>query len=125
MPRQAKINDDATDGAVVHVATSNALNEASLVGYVTEYEHEDEQIAEIMRNAREAAQPHVDQKKAILKAAAENGLNKEPFRAKLAERKDLRKADNRRSVLNEEQQADFDAITAAMGDLPLFKHLDS
>ncbi len=125
MPRTAEIPDDPTEGAKVHVANSNSINEEALNGYVSEYEEEDSKIAEIMLNARKSCQPHVDQKKAILKEAAEHGIDKAPFKAKLAQRKDLRKAENRRSVLNEKQQADFDAITAALGELPLFQKLDA
>lgn len=122
MPKQATMPDDDKD-VKVHVANSNSINEEALNGYVAEYEDEDAKIEEIMLNARKACQPHVDQKKAILKEAAEHGIDKVPFKAKLGERKDNRKAERRRSALNEKQQADFDAITAALGEMPLFKNL--
>ena len=123
MPKSAVIPDDPTKGAT-DIAAANGINEELLKGYVVSIEEEDAAIEQIMRTAREACQPHKDSIRAIKKAAAEHQIPKEPLSAKIAERKDMRRAENRRSKLNEDQQGIFDEIAAKLGDLPLFQHLD-
>lgn len=121
MPRTAEIPDDPTDGAVVH-STVNGMNEAALKGFVAEYEDEQKKIDQIMRDAREACQPFVDQQKEIKKAAAEAGIPKKPFSAKIRERSLRRRADQVTDSLSEEQKAIFAEISAKLGDMNLFEH---
>ena len=121
MPRTAKIDDDATNGATVHASPVNGMNEGALKGFVSEYEHEQAQIDEIMDNAKAACQPHIDQQKAIAKAAAEAGVEKKPFRAKIRERALKRRAEGCRGTLSEAQQAIFDEISQKLGDWNLFE----
>lgn len=118
MPRKAKIDDaNAGDGATVHADRTNGINEAQLKGFVAEFEDEQASIDEIMENARIASQPHVDQMKAIAKEAAEAGIEKKAFKAKIRERALRRKADHCRSVLSERQQEVFDEISIKLKDL--------
>jgi hypothetical protein len=77
----------------------------------------------------------LDEIKAIKKAAAEAGIPKKVFSAKLRERSLLRKADAVRGTLSEEQQEFFDEVTVKLGELSesigplgqaaLEKHLES
>lgn len=121
MPRTAEIPDDPTEGATVHTSV-NGINEAALKGFVAEFEDEQEKIDQIMRDAREACQPHIDSQKKIAKAAAEAGVAKRPFKAKIRERALKRRAEGCRGTLSEEQQAIFDEISQKLGDWNLFEH---
>lgn len=114
MPRKAKLDDQPT----VHESErSNGINEAQLKGFISEYEDEQAVIDKIMEDARVASQPHVDQMKAVAKEAAEAGIEKKAFKAKLRERSLRRKADHCRSVLSERQQEVFDEISLKLQDL--------
>lgn len=117
MPRKAKLDGDGE--AKVHASErTNGINEAQLKGFVAEAEDEQAKIDEIMRDAVVACQPHVDQIKAIAKAAAEDGgIPKKVFRAKLRERGLKRRADAVRGTLSAEQQDTFDEITVKLGEL--------
>jgi SpoVK/Ycf46/Vps4 family AAA+-type ATPase len=119
MPKSAKIPDDPTEGAVVHVAV-NGINELLLKGYVTSIEAQDAEIKAIMDAAAKACQPFIDEIKAIKKAAAVNMIPKKPLNAKLAERKLLRKAEGVTDALNDDQKEIFAEISAKLGDLPMF-----
>lgn len=126
MPKSAVIDEDETKGATVHFAAGeNGINEALLKGYVAEIDDEQSKIDEIYAEADRKAQAYTDNIKAIKKAAAENGIPKKPLNAKLAERRDLRKAESRRETLSEDQREIFDEISAKLGDLPLFRKLDA
>lgn len=122
MPRQAKLTDDATNGATVHAVAMNGMSEGALKGFVAEYEAEQEKIDAIMRDAQVACQPHIDQQKAIKKAAAEAGIPKKPFSAKIRERSLKRRAEAVTDSLSEEQKAVFAEISAKLGDWNLFEH---
>ena len=78
-----------------------------------------------MQNAREACQPHVDQVKAIMKEAQNNGIPKKPLGAKLRERSLRRKADGVTESLSDAQRDIFLEISLKLGDLPLFRGLDA
>lgn len=114
MPRQAKQIDSEER---VHEARHNGISEPQLKGFVSEYENEQAEIDAIMERARTDCQPHVDQMKAIAKEAAEAGIEKKAFKAKIRERALRRKADGCRSVLSERQQDVFDEISVKLGDL--------
>lgn len=124
MPKSAKFDENDTTGAAIIHDAVNGINEALLKGYVESIEGEDAKIEAIMRKAQADCQPHVDEIKAIKKAAAENDIPKKPLSAKLKERSLLRKAEGVTSALSDEQKSIFDEISAKLGDLPLFKHLD-
>lgn len=121
MPKQASMPDDTTGEKVIH-STLNGMNEAALKGFVAEYEDEAGKIEEIMANAAAACQPHIDQQKAIKKAAAEAGIPKKPFSAKIRERSLLRRAEQVTDSLSEEQKSIFAEISAKLGDMNLFEH---
>jgi len=125
MPRSAVIPDDATEGATVH-SSVNGMNEAALKGFIAEIEDEKFKIDEIMRNAAQACQPHIDNIKEIKKSAEEAGIAKKPLNAKLRERSLKRKAEGCRETLSEAQRALFDEISQKLGDWNLFQNaLDS
>lgn len=116
----------AESGKELHATAKpghNGYNREQIEGYVNEFEEHDEAIAEIMRKAREACQPHVDDQKAIVKAAAENAhVPKKVFRAMLRERSLERKRDAVRGTLSEDQQETLDQVKHALGilaDTPL------
>lgn len=119
MPKRASLKDaDAANGSTIHEEPrTNGINEAQLKGFVSEYENEAAEIDRILEEARVACQPHVDQQKAIAKQAAESGIEKKTFKAKLRERQLRRKADGCRSVLSERQQEVFDEISLKLNDL--------
>lgn len=121
MPRTAKLNGDDADGAVVHSAV-NGMNEGALKGFVSEYENEQDEIDKIMADAKAACQPRIDQQKAIKKAAAEAGIPKKPFSAKIRERSLKRRAEHVTDSLSEEQKEVFAEISAKLGDWNLFEH---
>jgi len=121
MPKQATMPDDTT-GATVHPAAVNGMSEGALKGFVAEYEDEQGKIDAIMRDAATACQPHLDQQKAIKKAAAEAGIPKKPFSAKIRERSLLRRAEQVTDSLSEEQKSIFAEISAKLGDMNLFEH---
>jgi hypothetical protein len=121
MPRTAEIPDDETKEKTVH-SSVNGIDETSLKGFVSEYEAEQFAIDEIMAQAAIDCQPHKDQQKEIAKAAAEAGIPKKPFKAKLRERGLERKAHKCREGLSEDQRALFDEISAKLGDMNLFGH---
>jgi type IV secretory pathway VirJ component len=124
MPKSAKFDENDTTGTATIHSVVNGINEALLKGYVESIEGENAKIEAIMEKARADCQPFVDEIKAIKKAAAENDIPKAPLSAKLRERALKRKADGCRTKLNEDQQSIFDEISAKLGDLPLFQHLD-
>lgn len=120
MPRTAEIPDDPTEGAKVH-ATVNGLDEAALKAFATEIEDEMSKISTIRKNAKSACQPHLDKIKELKKDAAEAGIAKKAFSAKLRERSLLRRAEGVTDSLTEAGKAAFAEISAK---LPLFQHLD-
>ena len=121
MPKQATMPDDTT-GAKVHVSPVNGMNEGALKGYVAEYEDEQAKIDKIKTDARMAIQPYIDQQKAIKKEAAEAGVPKKVFSAKIRERKLKRQAENVTDGFTEEQNALFAEISQKLGDMNLFGH---
>ncbi len=123
MPKSAKIPENPTEGATIH-SIGNGMNETLLKGYVNSVEEEEAKINAIMAAAAKQCQPHIDEIKAIKKAAAENGIPKKPLNAKLAERKFLRKAEQVTDALNDDQKDIFAEISLKLGDLPLFQGLD-
>ncbi len=122
MPRQAKLNEDAVDGGTVHLSAVNGMNAEALKGFIAEYEDEQAKIDKITADAKAACQPYVDQQKAIKKAAAEAGIPKKPFSAKIRERSLKRRAEKVTNGFSEEQNAIFAEISAKLGDWNLFEH---
>jgi hypothetical protein len=117
MVKTASFEDSDKGEGEVHPDLSNGINEAMLKGFVADIEAEQIAIDEIMENARVACQPHVDKMKEIAKDAAECGIEKKAFKAKLRERNLRRKADKCRATLSERQQEVFDEISQKLGDL--------
>jgi hypothetical protein len=122
MPRKAKLK---AGEETVHAAKigGNGFDSELLKSMVAECEEHEEAMEKIMRDAREACQPHVDEVKAIKKRAAEeNGVPKKVFSAALRERKILRKAETVRSTLSDDQAETYDQVKHALGmlaDMPL------
>jgi hypothetical protein len=124
VPRKAKMQDEGQVHAdKSKMVGSNGFDPELLKSMVVECEEHDEAMEEIMRKAREACQPHVDEIKAIKKRAAEeNHVPKKVFSAALRERKLLRKAGAVRGSLSDEQADTYDHVKHALGmlaDMPL------
>lgn len=115
MPKRAKMKEEGE--VLADLTKTNGINAEQLKGFVAEIEDEQAKIDEIMKNAAIAAQPHLDQIKAIKKEAAEAGIPKKPLAAKIRERGLRRKADACRETLSEEQRDIFDEISQKMDDL--------
>jgi conjugal transfer/entry exclusion protein len=104
------------DGAETIRKTVNGIDEVLLKGYVEEIDAEKIKIDEIMAEATTKAQAHRDNIKAIKKKAAENGIAKEPFEAKLRERRLTERAESCRESLSENQRDIFDEISIKLGE---------
>lgn len=125
MPKRATLDEDR--GTVLEElpprseqpehGDNGSFSATALRGFVAEYENEGEQIGAILAKARTDCQPHIDQQKAIAKKAAEAGIEKKVFRAKLGERRLLRRADAVRGTLSERGQDLFDEMTQALEKL--------
>lgn len=123
MPRTAKVDEsDRAEGAI-HPDLSNDFNDSLLKGFVADMEGEQAAIDKIMELARINCQPHVDRMKEIAKEAAECGLEKKAFKAKLRERSLERKAHMCRAVLSERQQEVFDRMSGMLIDDDLFAYV--
>jgi hypothetical protein len=117
MARTAKLDESDVGEGTVHPDLSNEFTDTVVKGFVADYENEQSEIDVILENARVACQPHVDRMKEIAKEAAECGIEKKAFKAKLRERTLRRKADKCRATLSERQQEVFDDISTKLGDL--------
>jgi hypothetical protein len=104
---------------------SNSFTADVLQGFVKDYEAEQGEIDVIMDRARAACQPHLDRMKELVKDAAECGIEKKAFKAKLRERTHLRKAENVSASLSDRQKEVFAEITTKLSALPLFAALDA
>lgn len=124
MPKRAEMKDEGQVHQDLTADRTNGINEQQLKDFVDQYEAELIEIDTIMENARVAAQPHNDQCKAIAKAAAEAGIEKKAFKAKIRERALKRKAERVTDSLSERQKDIFAEITLKLGELPLFRGLD-
>jgi hypothetical protein len=124
MPRTAKVEDGDKGEGQVLPDLSNEFNDVMLKGFVADMEGEQALIEKIMENARVACQPHVDRMKEIAKEAAECGIEKKAFKAKLRERALERKAATCRATLSERQQEVFDRMTGMLPD-DLFAYVDA
>lgn len=114
MPRKAKKADTST---VHEDISSNGISAKKLKGFFAEVEQEQAAIDEIMVKAVQACQPHRDQQKEIIKAAAEAGVPKKVFKAKLNERRFLTKAELADSALSDEQKEIFAQVSLKLGPL--------
>ena len=124
MPRRASLDDDVREPLVDESAGNGGINEHLLKGYVAEWEDEAAQIGAIMTEARVKCQPHIDRQKEISSDAAEAGIEKKAFKAKLRERSLKRRADAVTNDLSERQKEIFAEISLKLGDLPLFSQLE-
>jgi hypothetical protein len=121
MPKTARVDEsDKGDGKILKdekaATISNDFNDKLCKGFVADYEQEQEEIESIMEAARVQCQPHVDRLKEISKEAAECGIEKKAFKAKLAERSLLRRADAKRSTLSDRQREVFDRMSGFLVD---------
>src|SRR4051794_2941807 len=124
MPRRPKRDESGT----VHEASppkagGNGFDPDKVQGYFARADELHECMDEIMRQAREDCQPHVDDVKELIKEASEaGGIPKKVFRAMLGKRRALRKADNADHALSDEQKLTFERLELALGllrDTPL------
>lgn len=104
---------DRGDGQVLP-DLRNGISEAILHGAVRDIENLEATCAEIMEKARMACEPHLTRIKDIVKEAAECGVEKKAFKAKLRERALLRKAEGQRDTLSERQREVFDEISVKL-----------
>jgi hypothetical protein len=123
MPRQAKINGGEGEEGQVHETATNGFQRSVVEKYVKRCENLDAKIDAIHTTATKDAQPFVDDRKEVIKEAAEKaGIPKAEFRALLRKRKLLRRAEQVSDSLNENQQLTFEQLQAALGmlaDTPL------
>lgn len=122
MPKRATLEEDGKDTILKDLpptepASNGSFDHTQLRGFVAEYENEGEKIRAILEKARTECQPHIDQQKAIAKEAAEAGVDKKVFKAKMSERRFLRRADHVRATLSERGQDLFDEVSLALGKL--------
>lgn len=101
-----------TDDGAVHHAKTNGATEEMCKGFVSEHEDEQIKIDNINRDAVKAAAPYRARQVEIAKEAAESGVPKKVFNARINERKKLRDAALIRDGLNEDQKIDFDNFKA-------------
>jgi hypothetical protein len=123
MPKTANIDEEASE-KTVHAARDNGVDEKKLKSFIIEYEACEAKIDEINEAAVKKCQPHKDEQKRIAKQAAQDGMTKEVFAAKLRERKHLRKAQLVTISLNPGQRDLFDEFTQKLTDLELFEVIE-
>jgi uncharacterized protein (UPF0335 family) len=121
MPRKAKTSPKPAADAT----KSNGISKQQLTDFVTEYEAEVTNIDAIMADAVLACQPHKDQMKEITKAAAEAGVPKKVFKAKLNERRHLRKAEQADHALSDEMKEIYAEVSQKLGDLGMWAKADA
>ena len=113
MPRTAIIDETSTDN-IVHQDLTNGPSERACRAFVEDFEDEQHALSEILLKARLDCQPHIDRQKDIAKEAAEAGIEKRVFKAKLRERSHLRKAEAVTAPLTDRQKEGY-----GMGSMPL------
>lgn len=114
MPRKAELNG-AEEGEVLETKT-NGFAKETVEKYVNRVERLDDQIDKIHVQATKDAQPYVDDRKEVIKEAAEKaGIPKAEFRALLRKRKLLKRAERVAESLNENQQDTFEQLQLALG----------
>jgi hypothetical protein len=122
MVKTTTLDDSDVGEGKVLPDLSNEFNEALCQSFVKDYEMTQGIIDKIMENARVACQPHVDRMKDIAKEAAECGIEKKAFKAKLRERGYKRRASTVRNTLSERQREVYDKMTAMLPDDELFAY---
>jgi hypothetical protein len=123
MVKTAKVDESDKAEGTVHKDLSNDFNDSLCKGFVADYEQTQNAIDKIMEAARVQCQPHLDKLKDIAKEAAECGIEKKAFKAKLRERSLERKASKCRDVLSERQREVFDKMSGFLQD-DLFAYID-
>ena len=93
----------------------NTIAAAKFEPFIGRHENEQAEIDKIMAQARKDCQPHRDNQKTIKDEAADAGFRKQPFNAVLKERKLIRKANEIRAKLADEQKDDYDQMKHALG----------
>ncbi len=100
----------------------NTIAAAKFEPFITRHENEQSEIDKIMEEAKKKCQPHRENQKTIKDEAADAGFRKQPFNGVLKERKLIRKANEIRSKMADDQTDDYDQMKHALGmqmELPL------
>ncbi len=118
MPRSAKLDDNSE---TVHAAPAkpglNGYDGPKLQNFIDRWESVQDEIDEIMANARDAAEPHRQDQAAIVKEAAEAGFSKKEFKAILRKRRLEDRLAHVADSLDSDQKETYEAMLAALGAL--------
>lgn len=94
------------------------FDEKKVPGYISRVENLQEQIDDIMAQAREKCAPLREDIDAVKKEAHEHAnIPRQVLNTKISERRLRRQADAKRDKLTAEQQEDFDRMSHALGEL--------
>lgn len=96
-------------------------NTGDLKSFVERIENVQADIDAIAEAKKEEQAPLRDDMKELKREAADAGIARKELNSILAQRKDLKKAQARRSKLDEDQQATFDSYIGDLKDTPLGK----
>lgn len=123
MPRKAKSSENG-ENKILRVV-SNQYTAEQAIDFVNRFENLDDDIAAVMRQARNNCQAFKDDQKALRKEAAEGGIPKKVFAAALRERKLERQKLAVPFSLNDEAKDDLETLRSKLGALaetPLGQH---
>lgn len=100
----------------------NTIAAAKFEPFIERFEEEQAAIDKIMDQAKKDCANHREGQKTIKDEAADAGFRKQPFNAVLKERKLIRKANEIRAKMADDQTDDYDQMKHALGmqmELPL------
>lgn len=115
MARRARPTDGKGEQTGTLALRGNGYEPGVTQGFVDRIEAKQTEIEEIMQKARDQCAPLREDITDIKREAHEAGLPRREFNAALQKRGLLRKADEVRETLSEEQRDQFDLIMAALG----------
>jgi hypothetical protein len=122
VPRRAKRKEDGQVHRDETAGRGNGMDAAVLNETIEAVEEHLAAISKINADAKVACQPHIDQIKALKKAAAEAGIPKKPLSAKIRQRGLLRRAEKVAASLSDAQRETLAEIDSLV-ELPLFAGL--
>ena len=123
MAKRAKAGDTES-GHGVSALRGNGYDSEQVQAFVERIENLQDEIDEVMAQAKEDCEPHRADIKAVKDEAHDAGIPKREFNAIIAKRRALRRAEAFRRKLDEEQQNNFDQLEKSLGmlaDTPLGK----
>lgn len=119
MARKAKTE---TEGHGVSALRGNGYDADKVKGFVSEIEEAQDEIDQIMADAKDDCVKHREAIADIKKAAQDAGLPRKELNMAIAKRRAMRRIDAMRGKLSAEQRDNFDQIENALGmyrELPL------